>query len=398
MTEKKIPTTQLVPGMFIINSGATWKDNPYLYSREGVATEALIEKILHDGYTEVVIDLDRDKAGGAGGASGAKARNEDFGEEDWVLPEHAMSAEWPTANSVYMEALDFSKAMLGGIRRGEKVDLHKGKALVTSLLQSVTRNPDALLALAKLRDADEYTYSHSINVSVLALAFAQHMNFPPSLQFEVGLSGLFHDLGKALVPEEVLNAPRALTEAEFAILRKHPRLGYEYAKKTPGLTNEVLMGIYDHHERFDGKGYPRSLPGDQISHAGRVLAVVDVYDALSSRHPYKQAMLPYKVLGIMYQMRSEDFFPGLMENFIRMLGIYPAGSVVEISGGGIGLVTASNPQQPTKPKVLMLLDKERKRLADIREIDTSLRDAPAVIRALDESEIHFNTAKLLNAK
>ncbi|MCL1915971.1 MAG: HD-GYP domain-containing protein [Desulfovibrionaceae bacterium] len=393
MTEKKISTAQLVPGMYIINSGATWKDNPYLYSREGVATEALIEKILHDGYTEVVIDQDRSEAEEA---SASAEEADDL--EGFVLPAHALSAEWTSAKGVYMEALDLSRGMMDHIRRGDKVDLHKGKVLVESLLQSITRNPDAMLALAKLRDADEYTYSHSINVSVLGLAFAKHLNFSRQLQFEVGLSGFFHDLGKALVPEEVLNAPRQLTEAEFAILRKHPRLGYEYVKKTPGFTNEVLMGIYDHHERFDGKGYPRSLPGDQISHAGRVLAVVDVYDALSSRRPYKQAMLPYKVLGTMYQMRSEDFFPGLMENFIRMLGVYPTGSVVEVSGGDIGVVTASNPHQPTKPKVLLLLDKDRKRLADIQEIDTSLRGAPMVTRAMDDGEIRINPAKLLNAR
>ncbi|MDR2504385.1 MAG: HD-GYP domain-containing protein [Deltaproteobacteria bacterium] len=398
MTEKRIPTNQLVPGMYIINKGVRWKENPYLYSTEGLATAAVIDKILADGYTEVFVDLDRSEIKENNSAAEAESVLKHIdNEEDFVAPESSLAAEMPVAKALYAESMEMSKSLMDGIRRGDKIDLHKGKGLVKNLLDSITRNQDAMLTLCKLRDADEYTYSHTVNVAVMGLAFARHMNFPPSLSYEVGMAGLFHDLGKAMIPIEVLNAPRELTEAEFSIMRRHPYLGYEYVKKTPGFTQETLMGIYDHHERFDGKGYPRGLPGDQISQSGRVLAIVDVYDALSSRRPYKRAMLPYKVLGIMYQMRCADFFPGYMEHFIRMLGVYPVGSVVEVSGGFIGVVTASNPAKPAKPKVMLMLDKDNKRVTP-EEVDTSLEGAPTVARALHEGESPLDPGKVLNAK
>ncbi|MDR2051419.1 MAG: HD-GYP domain-containing protein [Deltaproteobacteria bacterium] len=396
--QKKIPTNQLVPGMYTLKTDIHWRDNPYLYNAEGRVTSERIDKILSEGYLEVFIDPERTRPDFDNSAETVAAS---FGEtvqdveEEFEKPRTSLALEMDAAKNTYVEALEASINFMDNIRRRDAVDLYKGKKLVENLMGSLARNPDALLTLCKLRKADEYTYSHSVNVAVLALAFARHMSYPRSVQFEVGMSGLFHDLGKAMIPIEILNAPRDLSESELVILRRHPRLGYEYVKKTPGFTQEVLLGIYDHHERFDGSGYPRALKGDKISLAGRVISLVDVYDAISSRRPYKRAMLPHEVLRLMYQMRNTDFFPGFMEHFIRMLGIYPAGSVVEVSGGFIGVVTASNPSKPTKPKVLLVMDKQGTYI-QAGEVDTGVEDAPYITRCLSEGESPIDPGKLLN--
>lgn len=403
---KKISTKKLVPGMYIVDSGINWLDNPYLYSSDALVTEELIGSILSEGYQEVFIDTDRcAKESLVDGLELEAELEAEFGEAlvdaelplDFVPAETSLAVEMPAAKAAYTSAIELSRIYMDGIRRGDNVDLHKAKGLVDSVLASLARNPDALMGLCKLRDTDDYTYSHSVNVSVLAMMFAKYMSYPHNVQHAVGMAGIFHDLGKALVPIELINAPRQLTDEEFAILRKHPRLGYEQVKKTPGFTQDILLGIYDHHERFNGSGYPRGISGDTISLTGRILAMVDVYDALSSRRPYKEAMLPHKVLGIMYQMRGEDFYPGFMEHFIRMLGIYPVGSVVQLETGDIGTVSSANQGKPTKPKVLILLNSEQKPIQP-REIDTSEKGAPIVIRCLGEGESPIDPGKALSVK
>lgn len=399
---KKISTKKLVPGMYIVDSGINWLDNPYLYSSDSMASEELIESILGEGYQEVFIDTERSAKETI---TDSVMLESEFGEvlEDADVPldyapaETSLAVEMPAAKAAYSTAIELSRVYMDGIRRGDNVDLHKAKGLVDSVLGSLARNPDALMGLCKLRDTDDYTYAHSVNVAVLAMMFAKHMNFPHNVQHAVGMAGIFHDLGKALVPIELINAPRQLTDEEFAILRKHPRLGYEQVKKTPGFTQDILLGIYDHHERFNGSGYPRGISGDTISLTGRILAMVDVYDALSSRRPYKEAMLPHKVLGIMYQMRDEDFYPGFMEHFIRMLGIYPVGSVVQLETGDIGVVSSANQGKPAKPKVLILQDAKQRSVLP-REIDTSLENTPLVIRCLTEGESPIDPGKALNIK
>ncbi len=398
---KKIPTNQLVPGMYVVNTGVSWRDNPYLFSTEGPLSSAAISKLLQDGYLEVFIDPDRSVPDSA---NSAEAVESTFGEsvqdmevQDFEPPVTSLAAEMPAAKEAYVNAIEMSKIFMDGIRRGDSVELYKAKGPVEGIISSVNRNPDALLSLCKLRDLDEYTYSHSVNVSVLAVMFAKHMSFTHKVLFEVGMAGMFHDLGKAMVPIELLNAPRELSEEEFTILRRHPRLGYEHVKKTPGFTQDILLGIYDHHERFDGSGYPRGVSGDKISLTGRILAMMDVYDALSSRRPYKLAMLPHKVLGIMYQMRFTDFYPGFMEQFIRMLGIYPVGSVVEVEGGFIGIVTSSNKAKPTKPKVLLVQTVDNKNIQP-NEIDTGEDGAPSITRCLGEGERPFDPGKILNVR
>jgi putative nucleotidyltransferase with HDIG domain len=242
------------------------------------------------------------------------------------------------------------------VRKGTDIDYRKATPLVENFIESVFRNENAAVTLFKLRGFDEYTYTHSINVSLLAVLLGKHLGLDKPTLLKLGLAGMFHDVGKARIPEAILNKPGKLTEAEFQIMKGHPLEGYKIMMHQPDLDPEILRAVVEHHERVDGTGYPRALSGDAIGRFSRIVAVVDVYDALTSRRVYKDAMAPAKALGMMYQWRDKDFTPHAIESFIRCIGVFPVGSFVKLSGGEYGIVASVNPQRPTKPEVKVVLD------------------------------------------
>jgi len=234
----------------------------------------------------------------------------------------------------------------------------------------VFRNEAAAVTLFKLRGFDEYTYTHSINVSILAVLLGKHLGLDKPTLLKLGLAGMYHDVGKARIPESILNKPGKLTPAEFQAMKAHPLEGYNVMKGQADLDPEILRAVVEHHERHDGSGYPRGVRGEDISRFSRIISVVDVYDALTSRRVYKGAMAPAKALGMMYQWRDKDFPHNAIENFIRCVGVFPVGSFVRLSGGEFGIVASTNPVRPTKPEIKVVLDaKMRPQLARVLDLE-----------------------------
>jgi HD-GYP domain-containing protein (c-di-GMP phosphodiesterase class II) len=227
---------------------------------------------------------------------------------------------------------------------------------VQGLVDSLERNIDALLCLPRMRQRDAYMYTHCVNVSVLLAAYALVSGQDRRKVIIYALAGLFHDIGKALLPVSLLSARRTLSVTEQTLVMRHPMLGCDLLATLPDLHSEVIMAALEHHERYDGSGYPKGIAGDAISEMGHLAAIADTYDALSSRRPYKGAIVPHKTLGVLYQMRRKHFHPEIVERFVRMVGIYPVGSVVELKDGYRGVVTASNYANPMLPVVTLALD------------------------------------------
>lgn len=357
---KIIPIAELRPGMQVIKTDEDWTKRPYLYNCEHlIRSREEVERIIADGYKEAAIDLDRSEASVF--TSGLSAERPAAPVEDDLPPppKVLLEEELPKAVKVHDQGVAYARKFLDGMRKG-RLDVSGGEELMTGVLESVERNADALISLSRLHRSDTYTYTHCMNVAVLSTVFARFSRRSELDIFTAGLTGLFHDLGKALVPLTILNAPRKLTEAEFSIMRRHPELGYEQLAKVPGIKEDVLRGALEHHEQFNGNGYPKRLSGEAISPIGRASAICDVYDALTSRRVYKGAMYPHKALGIMYQMGSKEFDPRAVATFIRMLGIYPVGSVVELADGSKAVVAVSNPREPKRPTIQPALDPQGK--------------------------------------
>ena len=356
---KHIHASELKPGMYIANPGIDWTQRPYLYTTEGrVDSQEFAQRIIDDGYQEVYIDLARSDADAF--TTGLTTGNELTTTPKPVprpveAPLVALEEELPKAVKVHDESVVYARRFMNDMRAG-KLDISQATKSMENIMGSLERNADALISLSRLHQTDSYTYTHCVNVCILTTLFSRHMGESADKVFASGLAGMFHDLGKALVPLQILNAPRKLSDAEFAVMKGHPLLGHEQLAAVPGILPEVLMGAVQHHEKHNGTGYPYGLAGQEISDIGRMVGVADVYDALTSRRPYKGAMYPHKALGIMYEMRDKDFHHDHIAQFVRMVGIYPVGSVVELEDGSRGVVSASNVENPSKPVVTLVVD------------------------------------------
>jgi len=357
---RKIPTASLRTGMYVVDTGLDWTEHPYLYAEEGViGSEDQLTALISDGYEQAFVDTDRGTYAWdltTGKRPEQEVRDGVIGQTSgWAKPEVPLSREIHRAKAVYSESLAFAKDFMTSAKDG-KVDYEAAGELVQGMLSSVTRNHDALISLTKLKSFDEYTFTHCINVSVLATAFGNYLGLSHHDLNDLGAAALFHDVGKSLVPAKILNKPGKLTDQEFLIMKKHPERSYFLLREKKGIPKRVLRGIAEHHEKYNGAGYPRGLAGDDIHPFARIIAVADVYDALTSRRVYKPPMMPSKALTILYGMRGKDFHPGKAETFIKFLGIYPVGSLVRLSDGRHGVVVGSNPDAPLSPTVIIAFD------------------------------------------
>ena len=336
----KIPVSTLRPGMYIVDPGISWLKAPLLYMQEGIlSSNDEINSIILQGFAEAYYDPER-------------SRNEDASAP---VPNTPLAVELLKADKIYEEAYESVKNFLESARGGA-IDLTFAQPLVGDIIKSLSRNVDALVTLSLLKKTDEYTYAHSVNVTIFAVAFASFLGMPEERLHNVGLAGLLHDYGKALIPNEILTAPRSLTFQEFEIMRSHVALGIEKIKQFSSVDQEAIEGIAQHHEKHNGTGYPYRLSGKQIGVFGRILSLSDVYDALSSKRVYKDALPPNKALGMMYKMRGQAWAPGYVERFIKMVGIFPVGTAVELSNEHRGTVCRSNPNFPAQPCVLVAQD------------------------------------------
>lgn len=264
--------------------------------------------------------------------------------------------ELETARGIYNEALEYSRHFMEEVRRGKIVDCREAIPLVDEIIASVARNPSVTASLAKLRSHDEYTFHHCINVAVFSVIFGKSLGMPKDLLRVVGIAGIFHDVGKARVPEDILKKPDRLNDREFDIVKRHAVEGYRVMRDSASLQREVLLAIMQHHERHDGRGYPRGLSGQSISPLARVISLVDVYDALTSNRCYRKASTPTTALGLIYRENGRHFFPTYVERFVKCIGVYPPGSLVRLSDGNIAVVRKVNPEQILLPTVTIYFD------------------------------------------
>ncbi|PTV96201.1 HD-GYP domain-containing protein (c-di-GMP phosphodiesterase class II) [Halanaerobium saccharolyticum] len=232
------------------------------------------------------------------------------------------------------------------------------KNVVEDITDELVLNEDVLLNLVSLKSTSDYTYEHSVNVSVVCIALGKMLGYSKSELFKLGMGGMLHDIGKTLIPEEILNKPAKLTDHEFEIIKNHPELGFNYLQQIESISPLSRIVVYSHHERVDGSGYPRGLKGDEIHEFARVAAIADVFDALTSDRVYRDRWPTYKAAEYIMNHTEQLFDYQLVKKFLPQVSFYPNGSEVILSSGHRAVVRTQNVGFPTRPVLRLIEDDE----------------------------------------
>lgn len=389
MAACKIPVAELQPGMYVVDTGLPWTKAPLLYAEEGpIASRQEVERIVAQGYSEAFHDPERFSPPMPQKGAPPLETATQVPDEAPPAPETwgrrvSFEEELTQARKIYASSFDYVKGFMRSPYA--PLDVATSEPYVEAIIGSLDRNADALISLSKLCATDAYTFTHSVNVTIFAVAYARFLGLDGALLQAVGVGGLFHDLGKALIPQEILNAPRRLDFREMQIMQTHVLRGYEKISQLDGIAQESLQGVLQHHEKHNGTGYPYGLAGKRITPYGRILSLSDVYDALTSFRVYKKAVPAHQALGIMYTMRNKSWAPGAVERFIKLMGVFPVGSPVELNDGRRGVVCRANASFPTRPQVVLVQDIQGRRLPP-ETVDLAKSRGLEVLRTLAPEE------------
>ncbi len=249
----------------------------------------------------------------------------------------------------YNENVDTVRELLYDISTGKDPDVRKVNEVSDSIISRINENRDIVTCINQMRSADEYTYSHSINVSLVCMLIGKWLRFDYYKVKDLVQAGLLHDIGKGKIPPEILNKPGDLTPDEYEEIKMHALYGYRIAEKIPGISESILDGILMHHEREDGSGYPLNLKGDQISEYAKIIAVADIYDAMTSNRTYHEKESPFDVFSLMEKDMFGIFDQRVISAFLKNIGAYYIGDFVKISTGDIGEIVYINPNHISQP-------------------------------------------------
>lgn len=359
-----IPVDALCLGLYVHELDRPWIETPFLFQGFRIDTDDDIDA-LREHCRHVTVDPDRSDQRALARARQQMAgkdsrrtpaerdRGEAFGST--AFPDRTKFREMVrVAHAARLEARQAIDAAINDVKLGHAVALPDLRDTVDRMTESVVGNASAALWLTALKEVSEYTATHCINVCVMALAFGRHLELSAGELRSIGLGALLHDVGKACTPTHILEKPGPLTSAEFDIIKRHPEDGFRMVSEAGNVSQIALDIVRLHHERLDGGGYPLGVTGDKVPCHVRIVTIADVYDAMTSDRAYRSAQSPDTALKVIYEQRGLYLDEALVTQFIRCIGIFPVGSIVELDTGAIGVVVASSVNAHLQPTVLML--------------------------------------------
>ena len=400
---KRISIDKLRPNMYVSDLNCDWIPHHNMQKEGRIPSIALVKELKDRGIKEVYIDTER------GIDEKDALSQQEVEQKNQTKLDKAAQLSMASAGSVSVEeelfkahklqekAKGIMSNVLSDVKFGKPLETEAFDDLADGMIDSVMRNHNALACLGRIRQKDNYLMEHSINLSVLMGIFAKSMRIDRETMHQVMVGALLHDIGKIMVPDNILHKPGKLNDDEFARMKQHVVFSRDLLKKTPGIQPLTVDVAAQHHERIDGSGYPEGLRGCQICREGKMVAITDVYDAITADRCYHKRLAPTAALKKLLEWSGSHFEESLVHKFIRSMGIYPVGSLVMMESGRLAVVIEASEKDQTRPIIKLIYNSRVKQFISVEVIDLSKPTCQDSIKnSVDADKWHIKTSDFLS--
>ena len=350
---KKIDVNDLKPGMYIVDVTLSWSDLLSVKRKMHIHDDIFINQLKNSGFQEIFVDTSKYQPVTVDSKIEEKLKDKIVTIDDSSIE---LKQELEKAEKIRSEAINLVISIMNDVKEGKTLIISEVNDTVEKMVDSILRNKHALVGLSKMQQKNKYIFEHAVNSCALMVAFSNAYGLDGAKQQEYGVGAMLHDIGMMNISSQVLNKPGKLTSYEEAELRKHVDYGYNILKDTFDVPESTLEMAYQHHEKYNGLGYPLGLKKDDISLVGRMISIIDVYDAATSDRGYKKAISPSAALVEILACSDKDFEGKLVHSFIQSVGIYPFGTLVKLKNKLVGLVIDVNSSELLHPKIKIIFN------------------------------------------
>ncbi|MCF7519858.1 MULTISPECIES: HD-GYP domain-containing protein [Pseudoalteromonas] len=392
-----LPIAELVPGMFVdsVSKQHEHINSVKIKTRGLVRDRSIIQRLVSEGVEELLIDFTQSDV-----ALPAKYQPKPVEKpkpkKEKKVAEKGISVEqeFVKASVNYEQHSRKLQVLYSDITSGLKMNMTLLDEVVVDIVSSVFRNHNAMTILTRLRDKHIYNWRHMINTAILVSVFAKYLGYKEQTVKELAMGALLHDIGQAKMPQGVLSKPSQLNDNEMQVVKKHVAQSLGLVKGEKGITPLMLDMIVNHHERLDGSGYPRGITAEKLSRPARIMAIVDVYDAITADRPHQMGEEPISALR--YLLANKQLFDSeLVQRFIKCLGVHPVGSIVKLNNERLALVMEGNQDNPIKPKVKIFYNAKHKHHITAKDVHLSEEHELKIISSIKPLDYQLNLARLL---
>ena len=417
----KIAVNQIKVGMYICKLDRPWLDTPFPFQGFYLRTKHEIEEVQRFcDYVYIATqkgnllykeaEISKPSPLLVGSKSKEKTRSQHLKTSD-LRKIKINIGKYETQTKPFKKEINNAKLLFNDLSRsieqlgfnvrvGKKFNIAETKKLTKSVVSSVIKNPNTMIWLSRLKDKGDYTYNHALRSSVLATVFGRHLGLDEKDLVSLATGVLLADIGKTRISRKLLNSTEEISNSDKILLHSHVELGVELLAKDNTVDHSTLVIVETHHERFNGSGYPYGLVGAEIPFFGQIAGLVDVFDAITNKKSYGKHMTPAQAMDWLFSQKGKLFSSKLIEDFIQAIGLYPAGTIVELTDDSIGLVVSHNPEKRLRPEIFLLKDSNNNNIQSSKTIDLSKRsflskiDRPMVKRALLPEHLNLTGEKI----
>lgn len=408
----KIDVYDLVKGMYVEDIYDS-NGNLIMTVNELILTNDQIKKIINRGVDSVYISREKGAVPIHLIPKEEKSNKDSsvFTIDDYQRTEHpeiveaeAYYKELEFATKVNKRTISSIGGILKNLKTGRGFLIEEIRSTIEAIVNSLNRNSDAIVSTTQLNNDSEYLVRHSVNVLILTASTVKAMGYSETQVVEAAIGGLLHDIGMLRIPANIINKPGKLSDNEYNIIKQHPVFGLEYANTVKGMPDNSKKIILQHHEKYDGRGYPFGIKGSRIYEIAMVTSIADVYDALTSHRPYKRAVTPQKALAVLYKGMGREFDPSIVQLFTKNMGIFPVGSFVKLHCGIMGVVTHVDAKNILAPQILKLFNEKGEKLPKPELLDLRIlqqgngEDAYKIDISLEPDRFGIDTSEFIMFK